>query len=556
MSRLSRRSRGSGPVRRLAALIGAAFVVSAAGCINVFWKTEARAVSRPNGADTSLTELRSPLKAHLVDGGTVVFRDGGTIGRGRLTGRGQLFPLLGGASTPRDAVPLDSIVGLETFEGKVLAAPTVVASIGATALGVVASAALAVAIFGSCPTIYSDSGAGQVLEAEGFSYALAPLLEHRDLDPLRVRTRPDGTVRLELRNEALETHYLNHVALLAVRHARGSQAVPDQSGHTVVVRALRPLTDATDRAGRDVRAMLATADGLLFTSDARTVDAAKVGDLDDWIDVAADSLPPGDSIAVVLRLRNSLLNTVLLYEGMLGGRDGADWLADGLQHIAGALDLSRWYVRTMGLRATVDGVPPQVGGDPRIGHGRLGDVGPIAFRDVALVLPRPAHDARRVRVRLRFVADNWRIDRVAVAGTVERPLPVTLPVARVIVPTPAGSGRATIDNPPLDGATLDTAAVGALVEADDRYLETRPGQRMTLVFDRGVPDESADSTTTFLIAWQGWYNEWIRGGWLAHPTRTSPFVPGDAAVLTALHRWRARQATVERAFYATRIPVR
>ena len=59
-----------------------------------------------------------------------------------------------------------------------------------------------------------------------------------------------------------------------------------------------------------------------------------------------------------------------------------------------------------------------------------------------------------------------------------------------------------------------------------------------------------------MIAWQGWYREWIRGEWLANPTRAEPFKPGDAAVLTALHRWSERKTSFEREFYASRIPVR
>jgi hypothetical protein len=176
---------------------------------------------------------------------------------------------------------------------------------------------------------------------------------------------------------------------------------------------------------------------------------------------------------------------------------------------------------------------------------RLGDVGPIAFRDVALVLPRPTRDARRVGVRLRFVADNWRIDQVRVAGTIARPVAAALPVARVEVPTPAVG----------PGPVLDTAAVTALAEADAHYLQTRPGQRMVLVF--GAPPATArDSTTTFLLSWQGWYSEWIRGAWLARPTRTTPFVPGDSAVLAALQRFTERRPTLEREFYQSQIPVR
>jgi len=104
---------------------------------------------------------------------------------------------------------------------------------------------------------------------------------------------------------------------------------------------------------------------------------------------------------------------------------------------------------------------------------------------------------------------------------------------------------------------LDTAAVSAIAAADARYLETRPSQRMVLEFARErTAAPAADSTTTYLIAWQGWYREWIRGDWLANPTRTEPFKPGDAAVLTALHRWSDRKVAFEREFYASRIPVR
>ncbi len=231
---------------------------------------------------------------------------------------------------------------------------------------------------------------------------------------------------------------------------------------------------------------------------------------------------------------------------MLGGRDAADWLANGLQHIASVVDLSRWYVRTMGMRASVAGIASP-GGDDRTGLVRLADVGPLAFRDVAVVLPRPRRDAPNVRVQLRFVADNWRIDHAMVAGRITRPAWTSLPVARVVVPTPARGG----------GPIVDTAAVSALAEADDRYLETRPGQRMTLVFASPPPTTAGgDSSTTYLIAWQGWYREWIRGQWLAEPTRTTPFVLGDAAVLEALRRFTAKKAEFERAFYASRVPVR
>jgi hypothetical protein len=102
----------------------------------------------------------------------------------------------------------------------------------------------------------------------------------------------------------------------------------------------------------------------------------------------------------------------------------------------------------------------------------------------------------------------------------------------------------------------DTAALAALREADGRYLQTLPGQRMMLEFDTGRAAQRADSTTSYMIVWQGWYREWIRGQWLAEPQRTTPWVPGDSTVLAAMRRWRANQPEMERVFYSTRVPVR
>lgn len=540
-------SRASGRIgvrlKRAAAVLALTSTASLSACIHYFWRTEARR------ADEAVTgAIRTPVKAHLKDGSTVVFPAGATISRDRLTGVMQRFPLLNddAYSAAQGTIVLDSVVAVETFERRVEMVKTVVVSTAATAVSLAATVWLAKAIFGSCPTVYADTGSGSVLEAEGFSYAIAPVFERRDVDPLRVRADASGKVRLELRNEALETHYLNQIELLAVRHAASEVVVPDQSGRVVALAALRPLERAEDRSGRDVRTELAEADGRLFATSETTSAAARIGDVDDWIDLETSGLPPGDSIAVVLRLRNSLLNTVLLYDGMLGGTDAVDWLAHDLTKAPNVAKLGVWYARTMGMHVKVDNMPGSGGSAAPSGSVHLADVGPIAFRDVAVVLPRPARDAGRVRVRLRFVVDNWRIDQVRVAGVVRRAPSEVLPVARVIVPV-AQDGR---------GMVADTAAVRALAAADDVRLETRPGQRMVLEFDTRQPAVRGDSATRYLIAWRGWYQEWIRGAWLASPTRTAPFAPGDAALLKAIDSWRGRRAAFERAFYASRIPVR
>ncbi|MCU0634069.1 MAG: hypothetical protein MUE41_04265 [Gemmatimonadaceae bacterium] len=506
------------------------------------------------------------MRAHLRDGSTVVLPKGGTVSRADLSGEGQRYPLL--SDMPAHAlrpltVPMDSVIGVETFEGHVQKGQTVVATAATTVVGAAAAWGLFIAIFGSCPTIYADTGAHALPAAEGFSYAISPWFEQRDLDPISVPVDSRGVVRLELRNEALETHFLTHLSLAAVTHGANEVVAPDQRNAPVAVSALRPPLRAVDRDGRDVRALLVHADDSVYASTATRIANARAGDLEDWITVDTEELPPGDSVAVVLRLRNSLLNTVLLYDGIMGGPDALDWMSRGTTHVSKLLGLAAWYRRTMGLRATVGAVDDSESSladtAARRGMARLGDVGPIAFRDVAIVLPRPTASATRVRVRVRFVVDNWRIDQLRVGGAVRRPDVTSVPVARVIVPTPVGGGP----------AMEDTAARRMLQATDSQYLETRPGQRLRLEFlaPGAVPRHGelragsarvpGDSLTQYLIAWSGWYREWLRSAWLSNPVRRqTPFVPGDSAVLDALQRWQAQRVEFERAFRTTRLPVR
>jgi hypothetical protein len=507
-------------------------LLSAVGACFIVRRVSVEEVDR--AADS--VQVRTPVKAHLVDGSTVVYPKGVLVHGARLTGRGTRYDLGLRNPTAIDELSLDSVVGLESFRTSVDGAATFGLSALATAGTIGLTVAVACAIdpkcFGSCPTYYSDSAGTPVLEAEGFSYSIAPLFESRDVDRLRARAGSDGTFRLEVRNEAFETHFLNHFELLEATHAPGEFVGPDPRGHPVAVAGQSSPRAARDRTGRDVRDVLARADGHTYATAPEVLERASVNDLEDEIELAFARTAGEDSVALVLRLRNSLLNTVLLYDLMLGepGARSLDWQAEELSRVGTALELGSWYTARMGLRIDVrrDGAWVPIA--------RLKDTGPVAWKDV--VVPLPNVPGPELRVRLQFTADNWRIDRAALASSVRRPPLRTLQLGRVI--TKHG------------GAEPD--AYAGLLAPDGRYLETGPGQAFVATWDVG--SGAAGAERTFLLASQGYYVEWVRQGWILAGRDTTTFRPGDASLLRALERWRQVQVPLEQRFFATRVPVR
>lgn len=524
------------PMRsRFRVLTSCALAAATVWACTIYRSPEAFAVPKPL-PDQAL-RVSTPVRAHLLDGQTVMFPDGFAV-RGdaiaTLTfGSAHRYSLTLADLGPVDAVPLDSILGLESVRDNVNVATSTLLTLAGVAL--VATPIIACATdpkcFGSCPTIYSDSAGTAVLEAEGFSYSIAPIFEAPDLDRLRARPDAKGVFRLEVRDEAYETHYINHLGLVEVRHDPGEVALPDNGNQPVAVRDFQAPVRARDRMGRDIRRAIADADGQVYRTPDEVLAKADSADPNDDIDLTFGRPAGTDTVAIVFRMRNSLLNTVLLYELMLGdpGLKSLDWVGHDLAQIGPAVGLGRWYAKHMGMRVLVRD------GSAYRDVARITDTGPVAWKDVAVRVPALEHDS--VRIRLSFVADDWRIDQVRLAARVRTP------ESRAIAPVELAA----------DGHS-DTAALARLRSPDDRYVVTTPGQRFFLSFATG-PDPRL-GTRTFLLASQGYYIEWLRGGWIRTERLASTFTPTDEALIATLRRWRAEQHDLELRFAATRVPVR
>lgn len=510
-------------------LLGAAGLTAAA-CVVISTTTRRRVVDRSKLIGTY---VRTPVRAHLVDGGMIVYPDGMTVDARRVSGRGRRYDALRREVAPGVGIALDSVVGFEVYRRDVNPLRTLVFAPASLAASAVGTAALAVAIFGSCPTVYGDSAGVSTLQAESFSYSIAPLLAKRDVDRMTVAPDARGRIRLAVRNEALETHHLDHMEVIEVRHRAGEVALPSPRGGALAVSAPAAGAVVTDGAGRDVSAAVARPDTVAFSTDRALLDRAiDGGPTDDHLTIAVPARVGVDSVALVLRARSSLLTTSVLYEHLMG-RQGAlalDWMGEDLSRIAALATLGTWYGRNFGMRVEVQS---GAAWRPVI---RLMDFGPTAWRTVGVALPAARGAGDSVRVRLTFPADAFRVDQLAVAYGSRRVAQRRLPAARAAGP----------DGTPRP----DVAAM--LARADERHVETHPGDQFWLEFDAGPAPAGA---RTFLFAAQGYYVEWLRPAWMRDPGTAAPFSPARTSMRDLLRSWRGGRDSLEAHFFTRRVPI-
>ena len=519
--------------RRTTAVLAFILISTVSACVVVRTvSVESMTAQQAVGSD-----VRTPLKVFHTDGTISVFPSGARVTTEAVLGLASHYSLDLSTRSPIESVPLDSIVGIEAFRGGVAAGATVAFSVLATAGIILGAVGIACAAdpkcFGSCPTIYTYEDGEEVLEAEAFSYSIAPLLEARDVDRLGARTSPDGRLRLEVRNEALETHYINHLEVLEARHTPDRRAYPNEGGRIVSVgQEVAPIS-VVDRDGAPRTHELVARDALAFASTEERIRAVTGEDYWDHIDLTFPK-PAGEDAALVLRLRNSLLNSVLFYDLMLGSRgvEALEWLGSGINRIGEAVELGRWFNATMGLRVSV------MGPDGWESVTRVGDTGPIAWKELAVTVPVPEGTGDELRIRLAFLADEWRIDYAGLAGDVERASVEVLPVASI----------ARIGDDPDDELRAQ------LAEPDEEYLVTVAGTALSLEFE---PTQGlADAERTFFLSSQGYYTEWIRPEWIRASVATEGFSPSEEVVGDLMDRWLEEKTEFEQKFFETRIPVR
>ena len=425
------------------------------------------------------------LKAHLKSGELYVLDSWRVASDGsRIEGTGTRFTVLRKpAGSGSQSIPVDSIALLETNS------PERVSSVALGVLGamtVVMGALTGVCVadpkacFGSCPTFYLDeSGQGRP-EAEGFSESIARALEARDVDAL-FTARPTGRrFALTMRNEALETHAVRRVRLLASERPRGGRVLAGNDGRYYPATGFASPEWCQAPEGNCLAA-LTEHDG------EERVSLADAGDLATREDVELLFPAARGRVGLVIAARQTLLTTFLFYQTMAYlGRGAGDYLA-ALER-GGKEDAAK----AMGMARVLGGIDVSVaeGAGPWMAIGSFDEVGPIAG-DIR-VLPYESSGREPIRVRLRQAKGHWRLDWLALAHLGDPVTPQVIEAAAV-----ERAGRP------------DPSALARLRGAEG-HLVTLPGDAYHIRFELPLPGPELE----LFLETEGYYYEWMRKEWL------------------------------------------
>ena len=424
------------------------------------------------------------LKAHMADGSVYVLQKWRVSTAERTLGGDGLHYDANRSKGVEGSwtLPFDEVALVETNQ------PETVTDTGLILLGVVTGVSLVLsavcltnrkACFGSCPTFYSRPD-GPIL-AEGFSSSIARTLEATDIDALPIELGAAGpTVSLWMKNEALETHVVRSVRLLAVPLGEGGRVVRASDGYFNLQALSGPTTCRAQ--GQDCTAKVSSAgDEAELRSETTGTDLGAP----ETVELEFANHPEG-RLGVVLRARTSLVETYAFYQLMAYlGRRADDWF----------LQLERMGAKGKELVEAVGGVLGRIDVEvqTRAGWksaGAFQEVGPLAFDE--LVLPIAAElPAGPVRVRLTLAQGAWKIDQVALAslGPAVKAVPVELT---------AVSRRDQL-LPQVTRALLSRSAP----------LVTYPGDLYRMDF------QLPPGKHQLFLESRGYYYEWQREDWLA-----------------------------------------
>lgn len=442
--------------------------------------------------ETENIRTKPYLKAHLKNGDVYILKNSWKIDtlQNLVSGKGSHYDfnrtlLLKGEIS----VPIDSVAIFETntkitdSEDQRTDLLTIIAGLD-VALGVICLSNPK-ACFGSCPTFYiNEHDNFHYADAEGFSNAISPSMEYYDIDALNNQTIYGNEFSITMKNEALETHCVNDVKLLAYPLEEGERVYQSPTNEFYLCENNYALKSATGEEG-DVTTLLKNQDRQEFfsLSDEKNLSSKEE------ILLTFDNVERTDKLGLILNFRQSLMTTYFIYSAMgyMGDQVGDIFaqmeinndtktkLENGIKKELGNIDIYAWDDKNETWELQ-DG---------------FYETGPIAFNRQFIPLKTTSQNST-VRIKVILNKGLWRMDYIALTNIKDK--------VEAIEITP---------NQILNKGIKDQKALSNIKNID-KHLVSMPGSEYKFNFE--LP--SSDTEYELFLYSKGYYLEWMREHWL------------------------------------------
>jgi hypothetical protein len=168
------------------------------------------------------------------------------------------------------------------------------------------------ACFGSCPTFYlNEKDNFHFADAEGFSNAITPSMEYGDIDALTLKTPCDSLFSITMKNEALETHCVNDVKLLAYPKKSGERIYQSPKNDFYLCENIYPINEAKGMDG-NISEILKKEDRIerFSLSDKNNLSSKEE------VYLNFEGVQNQKNLGLILNFRQTLMTTYLFYSAM------------------------------------------------------------------------------------------------------------------------------------------------------------------------------------------------------------------------------------------------
>ncbi|MBK6565907.1 MAG: hypothetical protein IPN49_02680 [Saprospiraceae bacterium] len=436
------------------------------------------------------------LKAHDFDGNVYVFLGDWKIDTSLHTVSGNAQKYNAERNLIKSGhltVLSDSVILFETNQklnkndGGIIAAKTLLVMYNVLITGLCLSTPKA--CWGSCPTFYtSDNDNVFVANAEGFSNAISPSLEYEDIDDLGFIANGCKNFSLTMKNEALETHVIDHVNL-ALIPVSGDGYVFHGTDNRFYTSSLCTAPQKASIGGKDIIHHINKKDGNEWTSLADKKDLVTKEEL--ILEFDANAQKTNSATGLVLTFRQTLMTTYLLYHAI-------SYMGDEYSDIMSKLERDKKLKKEVynAMYKTLGGVEVYFFDERKKNweyQGEFYETGPIASNTQILPFTSDiGNTPNKIKIKLLFNKGLWRFDDVRLAriDTSVEPEWITPNILML----------------------NDTLGAEELLNlsSDDKRLITFPGE----VYDLKYKIPCAEDKYHVFLSSKGYYLEWMRSNWL------------------------------------------